>query len=104
MPSTARDTAIIFKMGHMIVVGLPMLRIRRQNLAVELEPPRATRARDKVTQRVASSGCIQSLIEGIRHPQASYLSLDWEVSFMPPVWAGIELSGFRSQGLPEKDT
>jgi hypothetical protein len=29
MPSTPRDTATIFKMGHMIVVGLPMLRVRR---------------------------------------------------------------------------
>jgi hypothetical protein len=47
------------------------------------ELPRATRARDEVTQRVASSWHIRGPIEGTRHPQASYLSPDWEVSFMP---------------------
>jgi hypothetical protein len=36
-----------------------------------------------VTLGVASSWRIQSPIEGIRHSQASYLSLDWEVSLTP---------------------
>jgi hypothetical protein len=54
-PFTLRDTATISKMGHTIVVGLPMLRVRSQNPPVESEPPRATRVRDKVTQGMASS-------------------------------------------------
>jgi hypothetical protein len=36
-----------------------------------------------VTQGVDNSWCIWSVIEGPRHPQASYLSLDQVVSFMP---------------------
>jgi hypothetical protein len=82
-PSTLRDTAIISKMGHRIVVGLPLLRVRRQNPPVRLEPPRATRPRDKATQGVASSWHIWSPIEGTRHLQASYLSPNREVSFTP---------------------
>jgi hypothetical protein len=39
--------------------------------------------RDEETQRVASSWHIRSPIKGIQHPQALYLSLDWEVSFTP---------------------
>jgi hypothetical protein len=70
-------------MGHMIVMALPMLRVRRRNLSVGLEPPRATRARDKETQVVAGSWHIWSPIEGTQHPQASYLSHDRELSFTP---------------------
>jgi hypothetical protein len=33
---------------------------------------------------MASSSCIQSPIQGTQHPQALYLSLDWEVSFHAP--------------------
>jgi hypothetical protein len=43
--------------------------------------PRAIKARDKATQRVASSWRIWSPIKGTHHPQASYMSLDREVSF-----------------------
>jgi hypothetical protein len=82
-PSIARDVTIISKMGHTIVMGLPMVRVRRQNPPVGLEPPRAIRARDEVTQRVDRSWHIQSPIEGTQHSQASYLSLNWEVSFTP---------------------
>jgi hypothetical protein len=39
----------------MIIVGLPKLRVLRQNLPVGSAPPRANRARDKVTEMVASS-------------------------------------------------
>jgi hypothetical protein len=53
-PSTPRDTTTISKMGHMIVVVLPILRVRRQNSLVGSEPLRATRARDEARQRVAS--------------------------------------------------
>jgi hypothetical protein len=49
--------------------------------------PRATRARDEATQEVANSWHIQSLIEGTRHPQPSYLSLDREV-FLTPLHVG----------------
>jgi hypothetical protein len=70
-------------MGPMIAVGLQQLRVIRQNPPVGSEPPRAIRPRDKVTQRVASSWHIRDPIEGTRHPQGSYLSLDQEVSFMP---------------------
>jgi hypothetical protein len=31
---------------------------------------------------------------GDPHPQASYMGLDWEVSFTLSVWAGTERSGF----------
>jgi hypothetical protein len=56
---------------------------RGQNPLDGSESPRATRARDEATQGVATSWHIQSPIEGTWHPQASYLSLDWEVSFVP---------------------
>jgi hypothetical protein len=36
-----------------------------------------------VTQRVACNGHIWCPIEGIRYSQASYLSLEWEVSVVP---------------------
>jgi hypothetical protein len=39
--------------------------------------------RDEVTQRVASSWCIRSPIEGTRHLQALYLSLEQVVSITP---------------------
>jgi hypothetical protein len=47
------------------------------------EPPRATRARDEATQRLASGWRTQHPIEETRHPQALYVSLDQEVSFTP---------------------
>jgi hypothetical protein len=52
---TAQDMTIVSKMDHTIVVGLPKLRVSMQNPSVMLAPPGANRARDKVTQRVASS-------------------------------------------------
>jgi hypothetical protein len=70
-------------MGHTIVVGLPVLRVRRQNPLVGSELLGATRARDEATQEVASDWHIRSPIEGIEHPQASYLSPAQVVSFMP---------------------
>jgi hypothetical protein len=70
-------------MGHTIVVGLTKLRILRQNLPVGSAPPRANRARDKVTQRVANSWHTRGPYKGSWHPQAFYLTPSWEVSFMP---------------------
>jgi hypothetical protein len=54
-PFILRDTATISKMGHTIIVGLPMLMVRSQNPPVGSEPPRASRVRDKVTKGMASS-------------------------------------------------
>jgi hypothetical protein len=50
---------------------------------VGTELPRATRARDEVTWRVACSWCTRCPIEGTRYPQALYQSPDQEVSFTP---------------------
>jgi hypothetical protein len=52
---TARDTTTISKMVPMFVMGLPKLRVLRQNPLARSAPPRANIARDKATQRVASS-------------------------------------------------
>jgi hypothetical protein len=82
-PSTPKVMAFVSKMGHTIVMGLPMLRIQRQNPSVGSEPPRATRVRDEVTQRMPSNWRIRSPIRGTRHTQASCLSLDRQVSFTP---------------------
>jgi hypothetical protein len=83
MLSTPRDTTTVYQMGHTIAVGQPMLRVQRRKLPDGSEPPRATRVRNDETQRVASSWRIQSLMKGTRHPQALYLSPDWQVSFTP---------------------
>jgi hypothetical protein len=48
--STSRDMETISEMGHMITVGLRMLRVRRQNPPDGSEHPRMIRARDEVTQ------------------------------------------------------
>jgi hypothetical protein len=66
---------MLYKMGHMIVVGLPKLRLLRKNPSVGSAPPRANRTRDKATQRVvssrhtrASSGFVsESRLEGFLH-------------------------------------
>jgi hypothetical protein len=102
MPSTSRDMTTISKMGHTITMGLPMLRVQRRNLPDGSEPPRATRARDKATHGVATSWHIQGPIEGIRCPQASYLSLDREVSFTPLCGLASSRLGFL-HGLPRKE-
>jgi hypothetical protein len=66
------------------------------------EPPRATRARDKATKKMATSSHIRSPIEGIRRPQASYLSLDWEISFTPLCGLVSSRPGFL-RGLPGEE-
>jgi hypothetical protein len=73
----------ISKMGHTIVVGLSIIRVRRHNPPFGLELPRVTRVRDEATQGMASGWHIRSPAEGTWHPQASYLSPEWEVFFMP---------------------
>jgi hypothetical protein len=82
--------------------GLPNLRVRTKNPSIRSEPPRATRARNEATQRVANSWLTWCPIEGTRYPQASYLSPDRKVFFTPFVWARIELFGFSTR-LPGKD-
>jgi hypothetical protein len=44
---------------------------------------RRLRVWDLATQRVASCCYVQCPIMGVQHPQASYLSPEWEVSVMP---------------------
>jgi hypothetical protein len=88
--------------GYMIVVDLPMLKVQRQNPPVGSKPLRATRARDEATQGVASNWRIRSPIEGTRHPPASYLSTDREVSFRPLMWASIEPSKFSTRITQER--
>jgi hypothetical protein len=63
--------------------GLPKLRVRRKNPPIGSEPPKATRAWDEATQRMANSWHTRSPNEGTRPHQASYLSLDREASFTP---------------------
>jgi hypothetical protein len=83
VPATSRDMVNISKMGPMIAVGLQQLRVQRWNPPIGSEPPRANRARDEATQRVANSWHTWGIIEGTWYPQALYLSPNWEVSFMP---------------------
>jgi hypothetical protein len=101
-PSTLRDTTTISKMGHMIIVGPPMLRVHRQNPLDGSEPPRATRVRDEATQGVATTWNLWSPIEETWYPQASYLSLDREVSFTPIFRMASSCLGFLC-GLPTKE-
>jgi hypothetical protein len=51
----ARDTANVSKTGPTIVVNLPKPKVPRQNLPVESALPKANRAREKATQKLASS-------------------------------------------------
>jgi hypothetical protein len=90
---------MVSKTGHMIIMGLPILRVRRRNPPDTSETHRATRVRDKVTQRVASNWHIWSPIEGSRCPQALYLSLEQGVSFMPLCGLASSRPGFLL-GLP----
>jgi hypothetical protein len=55
MPSTVQDMAIVSKTGPKIVVGLLEVMVLRQNLPARSASPKANRAMDKVTQRVAIS-------------------------------------------------
>jgi hypothetical protein len=68
--STSRYMAIISKTPSWLLRGRS--RVSSRNPLVGSEPLRATKVRDEVTQRV--------VIEGTQYPQASYLSLDREVS------------------------
>jgi hypothetical protein len=101
-PSTLRDMATISKMGHTIIMGLPTLRVRRQNPPDGSRLPRASIARDEATQGVSTSWHIWSPIEGTQCPQASYLSLDREVSFTPHLWDGSEPPGFSTPITQER--
>jgi hypothetical protein len=53
-PSTAQHVANASKMGLTIAMCLLKLRVRRQNLLDGPASPRANRAKDKATKRVAS--------------------------------------------------
>jgi hypothetical protein len=97
-----RDMTTVSKMGHTIIVGLPTLKVRRQNPPNGSEPPKANKARNEVTQGMATSWHFRSPIEGTQRPQASYLSLDREVSFTPDCGLASCCPGFL-RGLPEKE-
>jgi hypothetical protein len=60
------------------------------------------RARDEATQRVASSWHIRCPIEGIWHPQASYLSPEWEVFVLPLRVGWHQPSGFSMRIIQER--
>jgi hypothetical protein len=90
-------------MGHTVIVALPMLRVRSRNPPDGSEPPRATRARDEVTQSVTLSWHNRSPIEGTWCPLASYLSLDQGVPFTPLYGLALSHPGIL-HGLPGNET
>jgi hypothetical protein len=78
--------ATVSEMSSTIAVGSAKaqgLKAKPTESGDRSELPRVTRARDEATQMVASSWRIQRPIEETRHTQASYLSPDREVFFMP---------------------
>jgi hypothetical protein len=89
-------------MGAVNVVGSAKARGLKAKPINESEPPRATRARDEAAQRMANILVHRCPIEGTRHPQALYLSLDQEVSFMPLCGLAYSRLGFL-HGLPGKE-
>jgi hypothetical protein len=88
--------------GPTIVMGSAKAQGSKAKPVNESEPPRATRARDEATQRVPTSWHIRSPIEGTQCSQASYLSLDREISFMPLFGLASSRPGFL-HGLPEEE-
>jgi hypothetical protein len=62
-------SATVSKTGLTIAVGLLELRVRRKNPPVNSASPKANRARDKVTHRMASSWCYPRPHRG--HPASS---------------------------------
>jgi hypothetical protein len=86
VPYTLREyDQAVSEMGPMIIMESVKAHGSKAKPINGSEPPRATRARDEATQRVATSWDIRSPIEGSRCSQASYLSLDWEISVTPSV-------------------
>jgi hypothetical protein len=83
VPSISWDMTTVSKMPPTIVEGSAEAQGLKANPSVGSKLPRATRAREEATQRVASNWRIRSPIEGSQHHQASYLSPDLEVSIMP---------------------
>jgi hypothetical protein len=55
VPAVGRDTTTVSKTSPTIVMGHPKLRVLRENPPARLVLPTTNRARDKATQRVASS-------------------------------------------------
>jgi hypothetical protein len=92
----------ISEMGPTIAVGSAKAQGSKAKPVNGLEPPRATRARDKATQRVATSWLIWSPIEGTQCSQALYLSLDREISFTTLCGLASSHPGFL-RGLPGEE-
>jgi hypothetical protein len=86
---TAWDMVNVSQMGLMIVVGLPKLRVLRQNLPVRSAPPRANKVREKETQRVANSWHFLRPHRGNPTSSSFVSESRQEVFFMPFIWASI---------------
>jgi hypothetical protein len=102
-PYTSREYGqAVFETGPTIDMGSVKAQGSKAKPVNGSEPPRATRARDQTTQRVATSSHIRSPIEGTQCSQASYLSLDQEISFTPLCGLASNRSGFL-RGLPGEE-
>jgi hypothetical protein len=91
------------KWAPWLMRSLPKLRVARQNWPVGSESPRATRERDKVTQRVASIWCIQGPIKGDM-ASSSIISESWQGGFLhtPPCGLAPSRPGFLARDYSAK--
>jgi hypothetical protein len=78
---TVWDTEVVSPTSPSIVEGSTKAQGSKAKPARRVKAASTTRARDEATQRMANRWHIRGPIEGTRHPQASYLSLDREVFF-----------------------
>jgi hypothetical protein len=101
-PIRHRNTTTVSVMDPMIAVGSAKALGLKAKPIYGSELSRATRARDEATQRVANILVHPTPNRGTRHPQASYLSLDWEVSFTPLCGLSSSHRGFL-RGLLRKE-
>jgi hypothetical protein len=77
------NMATVSKTGPTITVGSAKAQGSKVKPVYGSELPRATRVRDEATQRMTNILAHPVPHLGAWHPQASYLSLDREVSLMP---------------------
>jgi hypothetical protein len=88
-PRCRRNTATVSEMGPMIAMGSAKAQDSKVKLINGLEPPRETRARDEVTQRMANI-----LMHPVPHrgdPMSlSFVSMSRLGGLLhTPLWAGI---------------